>query len=128
MYPNKLISNFSRRKAAEFRRRFAMTRPYPVCGHAVARRAKVVSGGSGEFRCHSLHSAQILTQVNAAAWQRLRICDQCRLNPLGFIAFKMPLEKQPTDLGRNQRDLGDGYAGTSRFCLKNSQVNPPLQA
>ena len=33
-------------RAAEFRRRFAMARPYPVCGHAVARRAKVVSGAS----------------------------------------------------------------------------------
>ena len=31
------------------KRRFAMARPYPVCGHAVARRAKVVSGGSGRI-------------------------------------------------------------------------------
>jgi len=33
---------------------------------------------AGEFRRHSLHSAQILTQVNTAAWLRLRICDQSR--------------------------------------------------
>ena len=41
--------------AAEFRRRFAMARPFPLCGHAVARRAKVVSGAAGEFRCQSLN-------------------------------------------------------------------------
>ena len=41
-------------RAAEFRRRFAMARPYPRCGHAVARRAKVVSGGSRGIRCRSL--------------------------------------------------------------------------
>jgi hypothetical protein len=40
-------------KAAEFRRRFAMARPFPLCGHAVARRAKEFSGVAGEFLCHS---------------------------------------------------------------------------
>src|SRR6516162_7828995 len=79
MDPNKLISNFSRRKAAEFRRRFAMARPYPVCGHAVARRAKVVCGGSGRIPLPQPAFSTILTQVNATAWLRLRICDQCRL-------------------------------------------------
>src|SRR6516164_1953473 len=43
---NKLFLKSSFQRAAEFRRRFAMARPYPRCGHAVARRAKVVFGGS----------------------------------------------------------------------------------
>jgi hypothetical protein len=35
-------------QAAESRRRFAMTRPYLVCGRAVARRAKAASGYAGQ--------------------------------------------------------------------------------
>jgi len=57
MNQNKLFQNSSLQKAAEFRRRFAMARPFPVREHAVARRAKVVS--SAEFRCLSLHRSQI---------------------------------------------------------------------
>jgi hypothetical protein len=32
---------------------------FRACGHAVARRAKVVSGVAGEFCCLSLHRSQI---------------------------------------------------------------------
>jgi hypothetical protein len=53
------FSNSSLQKAAEFRRRFAMVRPFPLYGHPVARRAKAVSGVAGEFRCLSLHGSQI---------------------------------------------------------------------
>jgi len=38
-------------QAAESRRRFAMARPFQLCGRAVARRAKVASGYAGQFRC-----------------------------------------------------------------------------
>ena len=38
-------------QAAEFRRRFAMARPVLFFGRAEARRAKVVSGFAGKFRC-----------------------------------------------------------------------------
>jgi len=37
--------------AAESRRRFAMARPFQLCGRAVARRAKVASGYAGPFCC-----------------------------------------------------------------------------
>jgi hypothetical protein len=53
------IFKLSSPKAAEFRRRFAMARPFPLRGHAVARRAKEVSGVAGEFRCQSLDRSQI---------------------------------------------------------------------
>ncbi len=58
MNRNKLFLNTPLQKAAEFRRRLAMARPFPLCGH-VARRANVVSGVAGEFRCRSLHRSQI---------------------------------------------------------------------
>jgi hypothetical protein len=49
MNRNRLFLDSPVQKAAEFRRRFAMARPFPPRGHAVARRAKVVSGVAGEF-------------------------------------------------------------------------------
>ena len=89
----------------------------------------------GEFRCHSLHSAQILNQFDATAWVQRRICDQCRLDifvgpgmlrrskifivtglkhaisSVGAASIPSGQKKQPTDpaaAGRNQRDFGDG--------------------
>ena len=40
-----------RLSGAEFRRRFAMARPFRLTGRAVARRAKAASGYVGQFRC-----------------------------------------------------------------------------
>src|SRR5271165_1123622 len=37
----------------------SLWRDLSLSGHAVARRAEVVSGVAGEFRCHSLHASQI---------------------------------------------------------------------
>ena len=69
----------------------SLWRDLSLSGHAVARRAEVVSGVAGELRCYSLHCSQI---------SKLRICEQCRLgrNLQSLFDAEIPRRRANGDL------------------------------